>query len=116
MGRSSRGAHGAKLDWSKHERAWVDILHRDIFETGVFFRKTEINQFKKKPKNFCRKKNRESPEEDEGFEVKIILKVKCNFVKGRDEQPAICQDGSTFLQGIFGPTSPVRLVSEPCVS
>lgn len=68
MGRQSRGAHGTKLDWSKHERAWADLLHKEIFETGRYFRKTELNQFKSKPKNFIRKKNRESPEEDEGFE------------------------------------------------
>ena len=70
MGRSSRGAHGSKLDWSKHERAWADLLHKEIFETGRYFRKTEVKQFKSKPKNFIGKKNRESPEEDEGYEVR----------------------------------------------
>ena len=72
MGRSSRGAHGSKLDWSKHERAWADLLHKEIFETGRYFRKTEVNQFKSKPKNFVGKKNRESPEEDEGYEVGLV--------------------------------------------
>ena len=72
MGRSSRGAHGSKLDWSKHEKAWADLLHKEIFETGRYFRKTEVKQFKSKPKTFVGKKNRESPEEDEGYEVGII--------------------------------------------
>ena len=82
MGRQSRGAHGTKLDWSKHERAWADLLHKEIFETGRYFRKTELNQFKSKPKNFIRKKNRESPEEDEGFEV-IFIKLTWTDLFGK---------------------------------
>ena len=109
MGRQSRGAHGTKLDWSKHERAWADLLHKEIFETGRYFRKTELNQFKSKPKNFIRKKNRESPEEDEGFEVisKIIRKLQWTglfgetavarrrsiFVKFKEVQICICSLG-----------------------
>ena len=57
-----------KLDWSKHEQAWANILHREIFETGRYFKKNEITPFKNKNKNAIRK-CRESSEEDEGFEV-----------------------------------------------
>ena len=97
MGRSSRGAHGSKLDWSKHEKAWADLLHKEIFETGRYFRKTEVKQFKSKPKNFVGKKNRESPEEDEGYEVGNINQPKSKLefeyyldIEGGNEQPAIC--------------------------
>ena len=65
--RSSKGGMG-KNDWSKHEKAWANILHKEIFETGRYFKKTEVSHFKNKNR---RKKNRESPEEDEGFEVTV---------------------------------------------
>ena len=57
-----------KLDWSRHEQAWANILHREIFETGRYFKKNEITPFKSKNKSAIRK-CRESSEEDEGFEV-----------------------------------------------
>ena len=63
-----------KLDWSRHEHAWANILHREIFETGRYFKKNELTPFKNKNKKSVRK-NRESSEEDEGFEV--LLKKKC---------------------------------------
>jgi len=65
--RKSRGGSSGKLDWSKHEQAWANILHREIFETGRYFKKNEITPFKNKNKNAIRK-CRESSEEDEGFE------------------------------------------------
>jgi len=42
-------------------------LHREIFETGRYFKKNDITPFKTKNKKMARK-NRESSEEDEGFE------------------------------------------------
>jgi len=65
--RKSRGGSTGKLDWSKHEHAWANILHREIFETGRYFKKNEITPFKNKNKKAVRK-CRESSEEDEGFE------------------------------------------------
>ena len=56
------------MDWSRHEHAWANILHREIFETGRYFKKNEITPFKNKNKSAVRK-CRESSEEDEGFEV-----------------------------------------------
>ena len=112
MGRSSRGAHGSKLDWSKHERAWADLLHKEIFETGRYFRKTEVNQFKSKPKNFVGKKNRESPEEDEGYEVGSD---ESNFgstfsIQGRNKQSTICEDGPVVVTRVLESTSRVRFL------
>jgi len=80
--RSSRGGIG-KEDWSKYEKAWANILHKEIFETGRYFKKTEVSQFKTKNR---RKKNRESPEEDEGFEEGISNKpyVKMVQLSSRD--------------------------------
>lgn len=51
---------------SSHELAWVDILHREIFEDGTYFTKV----FSKPCKNNLKKtrKLRDSSEEDEGFE------------------------------------------------
>ena len=108
MGRSSRGAHGSKLDWSKHERAWADLLHKEIFETGRYFRKTEVKQFKSKPKNFVGKKNRESPEEDEGYEVysheSNLGYNTTMLIKGRDKQSTIREDGSVVITRVLEST------------
>ena len=51
---------------SSHELAWVDILHREIFEDGTYFKKV----YSKPLKNSLKKtrKLRDSSEEDEGFE------------------------------------------------
>ena len=67
--RSSRGGQG-KDDWSACDKALANILHKEIFETGRYFKKTEVSHFKNKNR---RKKNRESPEEDEGFEVTVSI-------------------------------------------
>ena len=115
MGRSSRGAHGSKLDWSKHERAWADLLHKEIFETGRYFRKTEVNQFKSKPKNFVGKKNRESPEEDEGYEVgSDESNLGSTFsIQGRNKQSTIREDGPVVITRVLESTSRVRLIEIP---
>jgi len=65
--KSRGGSSSGKLDWSRHEHAWANILHREIFETGRYFKKNDITPFKTKNKKMARK-NRESSEEDEGFE------------------------------------------------
>ena len=64
-----------KDDWSRHEIAWANILHREIFEDGTYFKTVEISTFKNKhsPSKKSRK-CRESSEEDEGFEVRNLKK------------------------------------------
>lgn len=85
--RKSKGGKTGKLDWSKHEQAWANLLHKEIFETGRYFRKTDVNVFKKKShKSLERKKLRGASEEDEGFEEGTSNKpyVKMVQISSRD--------------------------------
>ena len=60
-----------KDDWSPHEIALANILHREIFEDGTYFKTVEISTFKNKHSASKKsRKCRESSEEDEGFEVR----------------------------------------------
>ena len=56
------------LDWSPHEIAWADILHREIFEDGTYFKKVDINFDSYRNSKKKLRKIRDSSEEDEGFE------------------------------------------------
>lgn len=67
--RKSKGGSRVKDDWSRHEIAWANILHREIFEDGTYFKTVEISTFKNKHSASKKsRKCRESSEEDEGFE------------------------------------------------
>ena len=60
-----------KDDWSRHEIAWANILHREIFEDGTYFKTVEVSTLKNKHSASKKsRKCRESSEEDEGFEVR----------------------------------------------
>ena len=53
------------VDYSRHEIAWAEILHREIFEDGTYFEKVDINL--KKSRKLKPSDSRESSEEeDEG--------------------------------------------------
>ena len=53
------------VDYSRHEIAWADILHREIFEDGTYFEKVDINF--KKSRKFKTASRESSEEEDEGY-------------------------------------------------
>ena len=70
-----------------------------------------MKQFKSKSKNFVGKKNRESPEEDEGYEVgsaESNLGYNNFSIKGRNKQSTIREDGPAVVTRILESTSRVR--------
>ena len=71
-----------------------------------------MNQFKSKPKNFVGKKNRESPEEDEGYEVgSDESNLGSTFsIKGRNKQSTIREDGPVVVTRVLESTSRVRFL------
>ena len=58
--RKSRGGSRGN-DWSPYEVAWVNILHREIFEDGTYFDKVNSTKHVKSVKY------EDSSDEDEGF-------------------------------------------------
>ena len=73
------------VDYSRHEIAWADILHREIFEDGTYFEKVDINL--KKSRKFKTASSRESSEEeDEGYEEGTSSNpyVKMNQISSRE--------------------------------
>ena len=73
------------VDYSRHEIAWADILHREIFEDGTYFEKVDINL--KKTRKFKTAASRESSEEeDEGYEEGTSSNpyVKMNQISSRE--------------------------------
>ena len=72
------------VDYSPHEIAWAEILHREIFEDGTYFKKLDINLTKgRKPVRASRDC---SEEKDEGFEEGLSSNpyVKMNQITSRD--------------------------------
>ena len=62
------------VDYSRHEIAWAEILHREIFEDGTYFEKVDIN-LKKSRKLKTSASRESSEEEDEGRDSKGISKL-----------------------------------------
>ena len=72
------------VDYSRHEIAWADILHREIFEDGTYFEKVDINF--KKSRKFKTASRESSEEEDEGYEEGTSSNpyVKMNQISSRE--------------------------------
>ena len=72
------------VDYSRHEIAWADILHREIFEDGTYFEKVDINL--KKTRKFKTASRESSEEEDEGYEEGTSSNpyVKMNQISSRE--------------------------------
>ena len=70
------------VDYSPHEIAWVDILHREILEEGTYFKKVDINLKKDRKYRSCR----HCSEEDEGFDEGTSNNpyVKMNQISSRE--------------------------------
>ena len=63
--RKSKGGVGSRGGyWSAHEKAWANILHKEIFEDGTYFRSVQV----KSPKDSSLRSSKSLSEEDEGFE------------------------------------------------
>ena len=73
------------VDYSQHEIAWAEILHREIFEDGTYFKKLDIN-LKKGRKPLRASRDCSEEEEDEGFEEGLSSNpyVKMNQITSRE--------------------------------
>ena len=71
------------VDYSQHEIAWAEILHREIFEDGSYFEKLDISLKKSKK---SRRSRGSTEEEDEGFEEGLSSNpyVKMNQISSRE--------------------------------
>ena len=72
------------VDYSRHEIAWAEILHREIFEDGTYFEKVDIKL--KRNRKFTKDSRDCSEEEDEGYEEGTSSNpyVKMNQISSRE--------------------------------
>ena len=63
--RKSKGGVGSRGGfWSAHEKAWANILHKEIFEDGSYFKSVQVKPIK----DTVTRSSRSLSDEDEGFE------------------------------------------------